>query len=156
MINLDRIFRNRFVDIIKLEVEDDKLYDLPENTTVDYYRYGHEIESKHLASESGIYFRWSSIRYGPRYKIPKEAQKFYFGIVDDPMALVVSPDGIESSRYRNIVVDPQYWLPLNQVIFPNHTDPECRYIQFLFKLEKTVHSTDISHIMLNLKKVVIR
>ena len=50
MINLDRIFRNRFVDIIKLEVEDDKLYDLPENTTVDYYRYGHEIESKHLAS----------------------------------------------------------------------------------------------------------
>lgn len=130
MTNLEQIFRKRFIDIANLEVFDDELYDLPEKKTLNYYRYGHEIESKYLASEDGIYFRWS-IKDGPSYKIPKEAKKFYFGIVDDPMALVVSPDGIESSRYKNIVVDPQYWLPLNQVIFPNHTDPECRYTIFV-------------------------
>ncbi len=124
---MEKRLRKRFKTIAELDVDDDDMFDLPESRTNEYYRYGHKIESNHLASESDLYFRWSKLRQAPGYDIPNEANQFLTDVSYVPEYLGVGPDGIESSRYRNIVVDPQYWLPLFQVIMPNWSNPECVY-----------------------------
>lgn len=128
MTSLDVVFRKRFKAIA--DADDYDLIDQPESKTLTYYRYGHEIESKYLAADSGLYFRWSKLRRSPAYEIPTEAEKFH---VDGtaPDYLYVGVDGVNDSKYRNIVVDPQYWLPLHQVICPNRANPEYEYTFFV-------------------------
>lgn len=133
MTSLDGVFRKRFKDIAHLDDPDDDgdLIDQPESKTLSYYRYGHEIENKYLAADSGLYFRWSKLRRSPAYEIPTEAEKFH---VDGtaPDYLYVGVDGVNDSKYRNIVVDPQYWLPLYRVICPNRVNPEYEYTYTFF------------------------